>query len=90
MCLRFNKFMGNQGFLTSKHDIDTYITKLKDGKYMYLLIYVDDMLISCKDKSKVLKIKAQLSRELEMKDLGASSKILGMKQYKYQLELILS
>ena len=45
---------------------------------MYLLIYVDDMLIAGKDMSEINKIKAQLSGEFKMKDLGAAKKILGM------------
>ena len=45
---------------------------------MYLLIYVDDMLIACKDKAELLKMKTQLNSEFEMKDLGPASRILGM------------
>ena len=45
---------------------------------MYLLIYVDDMLIACKDKFQIQKLKDQLSSEFDMKDLGPASKILGM------------
>lgn len=37
------------------------------------------MLIATKDKSEINKIKAQLSGEFEMKDLGVAKKILGMK-----------
>ena len=36
------------------------------------------MLIAAKDKSEIAKLKAQLSNEFEMKDLGAAKKILGM------------
>jgi len=36
------------------------------------------MLIASKDKSLISKLKTQLSREFEMKDLGARKKILGM------------
>lgn len=43
-----------------------------------LLLYVDDMLIPARDKSKIMKLKKLLSTEFEMKDLGSSKKILGM------------
>jgi hypothetical protein len=46
---------------------------------MYLLQYVDDMLIAAKSKKEITTLKAQLSNEFEMKDLGAAKKILGMK-----------
>ncbi|KAH9764272.1 hypothetical protein KPL70_001465 [Citrus sinensis] len=45
---------------------------------IYLLLYVDDMFIACKQKEEVKKLKVELSTEFEMKDLGAVTKILGM------------
>ncbi|TXG71884.1 hypothetical protein EZV62_000463 [Acer yangbiense] len=55
------------------------ITKnLSDGSFIYLLLYVDDMLITMKNKSESNKLKSQLRGEFEMKDLGAAKKILGM------------
>jgi len=54
------------------------IRKFSGDSFVYLLLYVDDMLIACKDKSLISKLKSQLSREFEMKDLGAAKKILGM------------
>ena len=41
-------------------------------------LYVDDMLIAAEKKSDVNKVKLLLSKEFEMKDLGATKKILGM------------
>lgn len=48
------------------------------GHFLYLLLYVDDMLMEAKDKGEIGKIKAHLSKEFEMKDLGAAKKMLGM------------
>jgi len=44
----------------------------------YLLLYVDDMLIVAKNKTHIQKLRAQLKKEFEMKDLGETKKILGM------------
>ncbi|KAG8501080.1 hypothetical protein CXB51_003194 [Gossypium anomalum] len=55
-----------------------YFKKNNDGSFVYLLLYVDDMLIAAKDKGEIRKVKAQLSEEFEMKDLGPAKKILGM------------
>jgi hypothetical protein len=41
-----------------------------------LLLYVDDMLIAAKSKIDITNLKAQLSSEFEMKELGAAKKIL--------------
>jgi hypothetical protein len=45
---------------------------------VYLLFYVDDMLIASHDKSLIVELKAQLSHDFDMKDLGPAKKILGM------------
>ena len=45
---------------------------------MYLLLYVDDMIIAVKSKEEIRTIKAQLNNEFQIKDLGADKKILGM------------
>ena len=39
---------------------------------------MDDMLIVVKNKTHVQKLKAQLKKEFDMKDLGETKKILGM------------
>ena len=44
----------------------------------YLLLYVDDMLIAVKNKTHVQKLKTQLKKKFDMKDLGEAKKILGM------------
>ena len=45
---------------------------------MYLLLYVNDMLIASKSKEEIIIVKEQLNSEFEMNDLGATKKILGM------------
>uniref|UniRef100_A0A803PW15 Reverse transcriptase Ty1/copia-type domain-containing protein n=1 Tax=Cannabis sativa TaxID=3483 RepID=A0A803PW15_CANSA len=45
---------------------------------MYLLLYVDDILIIGKEKSEIKKIKGKLSEEFDMKDLSKAKKILGI------------
>ena len=42
-------------------------------------LYVDDILIAAKNKTHVQKLKAQLKKEFDMKDLGEAKKILSMK-----------
>ena len=58
---------------------DPRVCKLSNGEYIYLLLYVNDMLIASKNRSPIDKLKVQLSCELEMKDLGEVRRILGMK-----------
>nr|GEX21788.1 retrovirus-related Pol polyprotein from transposon TNT 1-94 [Tanacetum cinerariifolium] len=49
-----------------------------NNDFIILLLYVNDMLVSCPNKDRINKLKAQLAREFEMKDLGPANKILGM------------
>jgi len=54
-----------------------YYNKLPGREYIYLLLYLDDMLIASKSRSAIDKLKKNLSSELEMKDLGEAKKVLG-------------
>ncbi|KAE8723957.1 Detected protein of unknown function [Hibiscus syriacus] len=66
---RFDSFMRRQKYTRSKYDHCVYLQKLKDGSFIYLLLYVDDMLIASNSQKEIDKLKAQLNQEFEMKDL---------------------
>ena len=55
-----------------------YYNKLPSGEYIYLLLYVNDILIASKNRSVINKLKKDLSFEFEMKDLSETKKVLGM------------
>ena len=66
------------GFCRSEDDNCVYHKKLSNGSFIYLLMYVNDMLIATNDMFEINRLKAQLSGEFEMKDLGAAKKIFGV------------
>ena len=70
--------MSGCGYTRSLHDPCIYFHKLPSGEYIYLLLYVDDMLTASKNRSSINKLKVQLSSEFEMKDLGEARRILVM------------
>lgn len=70
--------MVGNGYCRSKFDNCVYHMKLSNGSFVYLLLYVDDMLVVAKNMFEINKLKAQLSGEFEMKDLGVAKKILGV------------
>jgi len=72
---RFDSFMIGQSYCRSQYDDCFYF---QNGSFIYLLLYVDDMLIASRDKSLIKKLKTQLSNEIDMKELGAAKKIIGM------------
>jgi hypothetical protein len=73
----FDSFMVAHDFKRSQFDSCVYI-KFVNGSPIYLLLYVDDMLIATKSKKEITTLKVQLSSEFEMKDLSVAKKILGM------------
>jgi len=75
---KFDSFMVGHGYSKSSYDNCVYFQKTSDWSFIYLLLYVDDMLIVARDKSLVNKLKVQLSSEFDMKDLGPAKKILRM------------
>ena len=75
---RFDSFMQNIGFRRSSYDNCVYFKRLSDGTSMYLLLYVDDMLVAASNMIEIKKVKKQLSSEFDMKDLGAAKRILGI------------
>ena len=75
---RFDQFMKSRQFVRSEHNQCVYTREDADKGAVYMLLYVDDMLIASKSMSEVKKLKAELSSEFEMKDLGAARRILGM------------
>ena len=65
-------------FYRSNHDSCIYFKEVSSGCFIYLLLYVDDILLACKSLIEIQKLKLLLNGEFEMKDLGTARKILGM------------
>jgi hypothetical protein len=66
------------GYKKCEYDYCVYVKSLDDGSFIFLLLYVDNMLIEAKSIVEVNKLKVLLSREFNMKELGAAKKILGV------------
>ncbi|GKA37408.1 retrovirus-related pol polyprotein from transposon TNT 1-94, partial [Tanacetum coccineum] len=74
-CLVLKK---EQAISRNNYDSCVYFKEFAPGMYIYLLLYVDDMLIACKSKSEIEYTKGLLRKEFDMKELGPARKILGM------------
>ncbi|KAE8685445.1 hypothetical protein F3Y22_tig00111098pilonHSYRG00167 [Hibiscus syriacus] len=75
---RFDSYMIKIGYNRCEYDCCVYVKSLDDGSFIFLLLYVDDILIAAKNMDDVIGLKTLLSQEFDMKDLGAAKKILGM------------
>jgi len=69
--------MCNSGFNRSDKDQCCYLKKISNS-YVMLLLYVDDVLTAGSNLKEINKLKKELSKEFEMKDLGPAKQIIGM------------
>lgn len=75
---KFHTFMVKMGYLRSEYDPCVYLYGSEVENMVYLLLYVDDMLIVSKEIRRIQELKNQLSVKFDMKDLGGARRILGM------------
>ena len=73
----FQEVVLSNGFTMIDEDNCVY-TKRSKGKFIIMSLYVDDILIAGNDKEFVMEIKAWLSSNFEMKDMGEAAYILGV------------
>lgn len=72
-----HKYIIELGF--KKSNVELCLYTLGEGQdIIYLLIYVDDLLICCKNKKEIQRIKKLLSERFKMKDLGEIKEYLGI------------
>ena len=65
------------GFKENEEDNFIYV-KFRSGKFIFLILYVDDILHNSSDVGLLLETKKFLSSNFDMKDLGEASFILGI------------
>ena len=76
--MKFDLFIVEIGFVRSQYDWCVYFKNQKGAGYVYLMLYVDDMLIVSKEKSEINRLKSLLNKRFQMKDLGEAKVILCM------------
>ena len=65
-----------------EYDYCVYVKFLDGGSFIFLLLYINDMLITAKNWHDVIELKALLGKEFDIKYLGAAKKILRMEIYR--------
>eukprot|EP00253_Pinus_taeda_P011150 PITA_11150 len=75
---KFDSFMMTQNYIRIEYDHCVYFKKLSNGMFIILVLYVDDMLLASKSITEINRLKAQMARTFDMKDIGAARQILGM------------
>ena len=75
--LKFDETIRKFGFKENVEDNCIY-AKFKNAKYIFLILYVDDILLASSDVNLLLETKKFLSSNFGMKDLGEASFVLGI------------
>ena len=75
--LKFHSVVTSYGFVENKVDQCIYC-KVSGRKFIFLILYVDDILLVSSDLGLLHEIKRMLSKNFDMKDLGEASFVLGI------------
>ncbi|KMQ87101.1 transposon unclassified [Lasius niger] len=73
----FDEVVSSEGYVKSSKDCCLY-TKCNDSVKMFVLLYVDDILLFGNCNTEIRRLKEVLSKSFKMKDMGRITKYLGM------------
>ena len=73
----FNEYVEKLNFVRSNYDYCLYVNNTSKDS-IYILVFVDDLLICCKDQIKIKEVKTDLMKRFAMKDLGKISQYIGI------------
>jgi hypothetical protein len=73
-----SSYLKTAGFTISDAHPSLFIQCKEGGEDVYLLLYVDDILISSQDLTRVEEVKSLLASKFAVKDLGEARHFLGM------------
>ena len=76
---KFDSYIRQLGYNRSDSDPCMYVRQLADESRIYLILYVDDMLIAGSNQAEIGKLKWSLHAKFAMKELGQARHILGMR-----------
>lgn len=73
------KVLLEMGFRQSESDACLFMKQLSSGDWVYLLIYVDDMIVACRDKHQLDRLEQELQKRFEVSCLGTVNHFLGIR-----------
>ena len=75
--LKFDEIIRKFDFKENERDNCIYV-KFRGSKFIFLVLYVDDILLASSDMNLLLETKRFLSSKFDMKDLGEAAYVLGI------------
>ncbi|KAJ4721114.1 Retrovirus-related Pol polyprotein from transposon TNT 1-94 [Melia azedarach] len=89
----FEKFTSSircKGFQQSQGDHTLFFKHGENGKFIALLVYVDDIILTGNDEKEARRLKEELNKEFEIKDLGNLGYFLGIEVARSRKGIFLS
>jgi hypothetical protein len=87
--IKFDETIKKFGFKENIEDNCVYV-KFNKGKFIFLILYVDDILLASNDVRLIQETKGILSSNFDMKDLGEASYVLGIQIHRDRSNGVLS
>ncbi|CAN1170498.1 Retrovirus-related Pol polyprotein from transposon TNT 1-94 [Linum perenne] len=87
---RFTKAVKEAGYYQCQTDHTLFVKHSSTGNRSILIVYVDDIILTGDDIMEIDKLKAQLAKEFEIKDLGELKYFLGMEVSRSQQGIVIS
>ena len=87
--MKFGETIRKFGFKENEEDNCIY-AKFKNGKFIFLILYVDDILLASSDVDLLLETKKFLFSKFDMKDLGEASFVLGIEIHRDRKNRVLA
>jgi hypothetical protein len=79
--LKFNNMISSYGFVENVVDHCIYL-KVSGSRFIFLVLYVDDILLATSDLALLRETKNYISSNFEMKDIGENSYVIGIEVYR--------
>ena len=79
--LKFNDTVTSFGFKENTVDRCIYL-KVSGGKFIFLILYVDDILLAISDLGILHETKKFLSKNFEMKDMDEATYVIGIEIFR--------
>ena len=76
---KFDYYIWQLGYHRSDSDPGMYTRQLVDESRIYLILYVDDMVIARSNRAEIIKLKRSLHDKFAMRELRQARHILGMR-----------
>jgi hypothetical protein len=83
--LKFDETIRSFGFKENE-EVNCIYAKFMSGKFIFLILYVDDILLTSSDVSLLLETKKFLCSNFDMKDLGETSFVLGIEIHRDRIK----